>query len=233
MMTLDKLSFASAMKLRSLLLISLCMSLCSCFEIIEEVDLNSDGSGKYEYTINMSQSRTKLDQIIRLDSINGYRVPKKSELKEPLEELIAKANGISGISNAQKSEDFENYIMSFTCDFADIDALNRLVTELRKGNKKVRSDIPEVHFSYDAASKRYIRNGDYSIQADFAQVKEADKVIFDGATFTSIFRSDSELTSYSNNNARLSPNKKALMLKMQVLDLINEKVTMGNTIQLQ
>lgn len=221
------------MKVPSLLLILLCISLSSCFEIIEEVDLNADGSGHYEYTINMSQSRNKLDQIMRLDSINGYRVPKKSELKKPMEELIVKANAVSGISNASKSEDLDNYIVSFECDFQDIDALNRLVTELRKGNKDLRSDIPEEHFSYSPSSKRYVRNGDYSIQADFAKVKEADKVIFDGATFTSIFRSDSELTSFSNSNAKLSPNKKALMLRMQVMDLINEKISMGNTIQLQ
>ncbi len=228
-----KPSFAVDMKLRSILYLSLLVSLTSCFEIIEEVELKDDGSGSYEYTLNVSQSRTKLDQIMRLDSINGYKVPQKTDLKKPLEELIAKSKEISGISNVSKVEDFENYIFSFSCDFKDIDALNRLVAELRRASNDKRTDIPEVHFSYDASSKRYVRNGDYTIKADFGKMKEADRVIFDGATFTSIFRSDNELTSFSNDNARISPNKKALMLRMDVLDLMHEKVSMGNTIHLQ
>jgi len=221
------------MKLHVFLSVFLLVSLSSCFEIIEEVELKDNGSGSYEYTLNVSQSRTKLDQIMRLDSINGYKVPQKSDLKRPLEELIAKSKEIVGISNVAKVEDFENYIFSFSCDFKDIDALNRLVAELRRSSNDKRTDIPEIHFSYDPKSKRYIRNGNYSIQADFGKMKEADKVIFDGATFTSIFRSETELGSFSNDNARISPNKKALMLRMDVLDLVHERVSMGNTIQLQ
>jgi hypothetical protein len=221
------------MKLHAIFILTLLVSLTSCFEIIEEVALNSDGSGSYEYTLNVSQSRTKLDQIMRMDSINGYKVPQKADLKEPLQELIAKAESTDGISNVSKVEDFENYIFSFSCEFKNIESLNTLVAELRRASNDKRTDIPDVHFSYNSGAKRYVRNGDYSIRGDFGKMKDTDKVIFDGATFTSIFRSDAELTSFSNNNAKISPNKKALMIRMNVLDLINEKVSMGNTIQLQ
>ncbi len=226
-------SFAVTMKVHVIFIVSLLFSLTSCFEIIEEVALNADGSGSYEYTLNVSQSRTKLDQIMRMDSINGYKVPQKTDLKEPLQELITKARSIDGISNVGKVEDFENYIFSFSCDFRNVEALNKLVAELRRANNDKRTDIPDVHFSYDAGAKRYVRNGNYSIKADLGKMKATDKVIFDGATFTSIFRSDAELTSFSNIKAKISPNKKALMLRMDVLDLINEKASMGNTIQLQ
>ena len=221
------------MKVHVIFILAIIISLTSCFEIIEEVALNSDGSGSYEYTLNVSQSRTKLDQIMRMDSINGYKVPQKTDLKEPLQKLITKAQSINGISNVGKIEDFDNYIFSFTCDFKNIESLNRLVAELRRASNDTRTDIPDIHFSYDALSKRYVRNGNYSIKGDLGKMKDADKVIFDGATFTSIFRSDAELTSFSNNNAKISPNKKALMLRIDVLDLINEKTSMGNTIQLQ
>lgn len=221
------------MKFQILLLATLVLSLSSCFEIIEEVELHADGSGNYEYTLNLSQSRTKLDQIMRMDSINGYKVPQQDDLKKPLSELISKAQDTDGISNVNKVEDFQNYIFSFSCDFADVDALNRLVAEMRRSNNDKRTDIPDVHFSYDATARQYVRTGDYSIGGDFSKMNDADRVIFDGATFTSIFRSDIELTSFSNNNSRLSPNKKALMLRMDVLDLIHKRANMGNTIQLQ
>ena len=53
-------------------------SFTSCFEIVEEVTLKKDGSGEMSFSINLSQSKTKLNSIMLMDSINGYKVPKKS-----------------------------------------------------------------------------------------------------------------------------------------------------------
>lgn len=213
-------------------LIVLAFALTSCFEIIEEVDLKANGTGTYEYTLNASQSKTRLEQVMRMDSINGYRVPKRDELEEPLAKLMAQAKAVPGISNVQKVEDFDNFIFSFSCDFDDIDALNRLVKRIREETKDKRTDIPYEHFTYDEATGRYFRNGAYHISGDLDRMNEADRLIFDGATFTSIFRSDRPIETFSNAAARLSPSKTALMLRLPVIDLMKERANMGNTIQL-
>ena len=59
----------------------LILLLTSCIEIIEDLKLNSDGSGTFKYSINLSQSKTKTSAILALDSLYGEKVPKISEIK--------------------------------------------------------------------------------------------------------------------------------------------------------
>nr|BFF39643.1 hypothetical protein BACY1_14480 [Tenacibaculum mesophilum] len=54
----------------------------SCFEFVEEVSFNKDGSGSAVLTINLSKSKTKLASIMLLDSINGYKVPSKVTIRK-------------------------------------------------------------------------------------------------------------------------------------------------------
>ena len=57
-------------------LIGLLLLLSSCFDIVEEIDLNENGSGTYGITLNLSQSKIRLSSIMLLDSSQGYKVPK-------------------------------------------------------------------------------------------------------------------------------------------------------------
>ncbi len=221
------------MKSRLFILISLLLTLSSCFEIIEEMEVGADGTGWYEYTVNLSQSRTALNGITRMDSINGYRIPSRAEIDKAFEELVSTAKGIEGISNAVHAASHENYIFIFSVEFTNVDALNKLIATMRERNKNGLTDMPDIHFSYDTKLKRYVRNGKYPVKEHFLKLKKADKAVFNGATFTSIFRSELEVGTWSNKDIKVSPNKKALMLKCDVLDLINEKVNVGNTIQLK
>jgi hypothetical protein len=50
--------------------------LTSCIELIDDITINSDGSGKLKYSINLSSSKTECNSLILLDSLNGYKVPK-------------------------------------------------------------------------------------------------------------------------------------------------------------
>ena len=63
-------------------LLSLILILSSCIEIIDDIKLNLDGSGTFKYNINLSSSRTKVNSIIALDSIDGRKIPSLDEIKE-------------------------------------------------------------------------------------------------------------------------------------------------------
>jgi hypothetical protein len=56
----------------------------SCFEIIEEVNMNEDGTGSFNFTINMSQSKIQINSMFLLDSVNGRPMPKKEDFEKAL-----------------------------------------------------------------------------------------------------------------------------------------------------
>ena len=214
-------------------LFTLALTLTSCFEVIEEFDLSADGSGSYEYTLNMSQSRTRLDQTMLLDSINGHKVPQKEDLKKPISELESRATAAKGISGIQVNEDYENYIFSFKCEFSSVSALNALVNSIQKDNKEVPGNQVLEHFTYDSSTGVFKRNGSYSLKDMYSQMRKTDRAVLEGATFTSIFRTEKEISSYSNQQSKISPSKKALMLKIGVMDMVSGDQNMGNEIQIK
>ncbi len=59
-----------------------------CFEIIEEVSLNEDGSGKVTLTLNLSRSKTRINSIMLLDSVNNYEVPSEQEIRQHFAKMI-------------------------------------------------------------------------------------------------------------------------------------------------
>ena len=100
----------SPMKLRKyflfLFLLIIACTFQSCFEIIEEVEMHSDGTGQLMFTLNLSQSKSKMASIMLLDSINGYKVPSKKDIKKSIDELVADLKKAEGVSNVKKKEDF-------------------------------------------------------------------------------------------------------------------------------
>ena len=83
----------------------LVMLLCpSCFEIIEEVNLNNDGSGSFNFTINMSQSKLNINAMLLLDSVNGRRVPKIADIKKALDEMQVTLTGNNTITDIKSYE---------------------------------------------------------------------------------------------------------------------------------
>ena len=57
------------MKIKYLLLL-LPLFFNSCIEIIDDLTIRNDGSGKLKYTINLSASKLKLNSILALETIS-------------------------------------------------------------------------------------------------------------------------------------------------------------------
>ncbi len=128
--------------------------LSSCFEIIEEINLNEDGSGTFVFTINLSQSKTKLASIMLMDSINNYSVPDRSEVELQMNKFLDFAKNVEGINDIEDTRDFDNFIFSIKCSFDNLATLNLLVSKIKaqyKVDPKINPD--NTHFVYDAESK--------------------------------------------------------------------------------
>jgi len=207
--------------------------LIGCVEIIDDLTLNSDGSGSFKYNVNLSSSKIKINAILALDSLDGKRVPTLDEIKLKIDDLHKKLKLQSGISNSILEADYTNFIFKFSCDFASIEDLQsaiKLIAISENNNKP----IPELDHNWlifgDMQLERSIP--ELTIKKS-KQITAKDQLMLKEGTYTSITRFDKEIESYNNNNAKLSANKKAIMLRTDVYSLTQKPGHLDNLINLK
>ena len=113
-------------KITTIILLFLSLSLTSCFDIIQDLAIKKNGSGKLALTINFSKSKTQLEQLLSQSSIYGFEIPSIHEIDKKLALLKTELTKCQGISNVQISKDFEHYIFKLHCDFIHIDNIAQI-----------------------------------------------------------------------------------------------------------
>jgi hypothetical protein len=215
-------------KITYLLLFSCLLLFQSCFEIIEQVFIKNDGSGNFQLVINLSKSKTRVNSIMKMKTVNGHDVPSKAEISEKVAAIEKTIAGTAGISNVKTNLDFTNYIATLTCDFSKVAQLNTVVKNINdkeKGKQKI-----EKSFDLDAATNMFSRLNKFQFREDYNKMSNADKEIFSGANYTAIYKFEKPVAQVSNKDANVSPSKKAVMLKLNVLDIITNKKSIENKI---
>ncbi|MEO0896245.1 MAG: hypothetical protein AAFY71_07605 [Bacteroidota bacterium] len=212
------------------------VSCTGCFELIEELTLNSDGSGHIAITFNGSQSKGKLNSVMKLETVNGYKVPSKSDINQEFYQLKKDLNAMSGISNVKISLDSDNFIYTVEGDFQNIPALNKALNQVAKSSIEKRNMpyrfTPFDH--YQMSGRKFVRTGpDRDRVPDYQKVKMDDRQIFESGEYRAIYRFEQPIQSVSNDRAVVSKNRKAMMFHASVKELIDSKIPMANTITLQ
>jgi len=216
-------------------LITMLLLCTGCFEILEEINLNPDGSGSMLVTLNMSKSKTKLASIMLLDSINGYKIPSEDDMNEAMKDVVEHLEKTEGISNIKKTKDMDNYLFTIACDFKQVENINDIFKELiEKQNKKGGTAFTTENFAFNETTGTFQRNFKYdsSIKKSFATLNEEDKKIFEDASYTCIYRFKEAVKSVSNENAKIAPNKQAVMLRIDAMSFITGSKNVQNKIQL-
>ncbi|WP_433626626.1 hypothetical protein [Chryseobacterium cucumeris] len=218
--------------LRLFLLCIPLLFLTSCFDILDKVNVKADGTGEYTIILNASKSKTRLASISKMETINGKKVPKKTEIENKINEAARIFKGTPGISNVKTSMDFDNYIIKLSCNFKKIENINAGLEKL-KAQKILGKMVPTQVYSQNLEKKTLIRNKVNTFKADYDKMSKADKEVFTDAKYTSIMQFETPLKSQSNTTYVLSPNKKALKLEADILDIILQKKQIQNTILFQ
>ena len=203
----------------------------SCFEIIEQVFIKNDGSGNFQLIVNMSKSRSRLNSIMKMKKVNGHDVPTKDEMSQKIADIERVFIKTPGINNVKKSIDFDNYIFTLSCNFTSVTKLNTVVKAIKE-NENDKTNINEQFYAWDNITKTFTRLNKNSFKKEYQKLSNADKEVFSSANFTTIFKFESAIASASNKEANLSSNKKAVMLKMNLLDLVTDKKSIENKINL-
>ncbi|REC80406.1 hypothetical protein DRF60_01470 [Chryseobacterium elymi] len=214
-----------------LLLIPLLL-LTSCFDILDKVNVKADGTGEYTIILNASKSKTRLASISKMETINGKKVPKKGEIENKISEAARIFKATPGISNVKTSMDFDNYIIKLSCHFKKIENINAGLEQLKAKNILGKM-IPTQIYSQNLQKKSLVRNKVNTFKADYDKMGKADKEIFNNARYTSVMQFENTVKSQTNSAYLLAPNKKAVKLEADILELIFQKKQLQNTILFQ
>lgn len=179
----------------------------------------------------MSRSKTKINSIMKMKTVNGHDVPTKEDIKKKMAGLETEIKKTAGISNVTTSLDLENFIAAVNCNFSNVNSLNNAVKNINEKEKNNQPGI-EKSYEYDAASKTFSRLNKFSLKDEYQKLSTADREIFSTATYTGIFRFQDNVVAATNNESKVAANKKAVMLKQNALDIITNKRSIENKITL-
>lgn len=206
--------------------------LTSCFDILDKVNVKADGTGEYTIILNASKSKTRLASISKMETINGKKVPKKSEIENKINEAARIFKATPGISNVKTSMDFDNYIIKLSCNFKQIENINAGLEQL-KAKHILGKMIPTQIYSQSIQKKSLTRNKVNTFKADYDKMGKGDREVFNDAKYTSIMQFENTVKSQTNSSYVLAPNKKAVKLEANILDVIFQKKQLQNTILFQ
>ena len=215
------------------LLVVLFSTLSSCIEIIDDITVNNDGSGTFKYTVNLSSSKVKINSILSLDSLDGKKVPSISDISSKLSKLEDQLAEQEGISNLNFTSDYTNFIFKINCDFSSLKSLQSAVKEiaLKENNGKA---IPELDIEWLIFENNYlIRSIPHITIAKASQINKTDTDLMKEGVYTSITRFENEVTESENKSARISKNKKAVMVRTNPYLLIQNPQLLDNTIHIK
>lgn len=204
--------------------------LTSCFDVIDKISLKSDGSGEYSLVLNASKSKTRLESISKMETINGKKVPRKKEIETKLNEAAATFRTVPGISNVKTSLDFNNYIVKLSCSFKKIENINQGLEKL-KSKKILGTMVPTQLYSNNIPAKTFTKNKINTFKNEYDKLSKADKEVFTNARYTSVIQFENTIKSQSNPTYQISPNKKAVKQDGSILDFILQKKQLHNSIR--
>jgi len=149
-----------SIQLSSILFITTILS--SCFEIIEDVKINADGSGTLKYIINFSQSSDKIKSLLSAGDIDRKKIPNESELKADFEKICNTTKKANGISRVVYTSDFNEFIFTYKADFKNLNNINAAIDSIK--SSRGDDSLGFTYFNFDKKSKTFNRKGDDIIE---------------------------------------------------------------------
>ena len=215
------------------LLLFIPLFLTSCIEIIDDLSFNSDGSGTFKYTINLSSSKVKVNSILQLDSLNGKKVLKLPEIKVKINQFKSILASQSGISNVKIEINEPEFIVKLTCDFADV---NKLQDAIKNSLASMDAGIKNsADFSFNWISwngSKLERSVPEFSQNQIRNLKQEEIDLLKTGNYTVISRFYKPVEKYDNSNASISKSRTAVMLKANAFALTKNSKILENTIYL-
>ena len=200
----------------------------SCFEIVEEVKMKTDGSGKMIVTVNMSESKEDLKGYMDSGEIGEMTLPDQKELTSYLSRIENTLESVNGMSNASAEADFNEFIFTFAADFTNVKAMNTAVNKL---TKELSRGMISIDNKYEYANGKFTRSfGSMLSAADYEKLPMMQRFVLESARMVSIYTFSKSVKKMSNENAELSTSNKVVKFKSNLGDIAKGTTSVQNTI---
>jgi hypothetical protein len=210
------------------ILLFITLTMASCFEIIEDINVHKNGSGSYKFIVNLSQSKNQIDKIRTQDSILHFKVPTVATANEKINEVKSKLQMVDGISNVVITQDHTNYIYQLSCNFQKVASLNTAIISIWKTYDK---KAPEGFSLYSYENGILKRNANTTeMQHIVNAAGSQERELLQKANYTVICRFDTTINVSNSMNYTLSPSKKATLYRKDVWSTIADKGISNNII---
>lgn len=204
-----------------------------CVEIIDDLSLNADGSGTFKYTVNLSSSKVKINSILALDTLDGRKVPSLDEIKADIDRLITAFRAKDGISEVTLDANYDDYMFKISCDFNSLSSLQSAIKDVIREETKYK-ESPELDHEWLSLNADVLERSVPQITIEKAkEIKQSDKDLLKEGSYTSITRFNKVIDDFKNQNAMVSKNGMAIMLKTDPYSLIEDHHLLDNTIYLK
>lgn len=215
------------------IVVSLLTLLTGCIEIIDDLTLNLDGSGTLKYNLNLSSSKVKINSLLALDSLDGKKVPSIPEIKSKVLRIERMLNEQEGITAAQIEADYNNFVFKLSCDFNSLEELQSAMKTVVIAENK-NKPIPGLEYNWLTYNDTTLQRSVPEVTIKKSrEIKDGDRNLLKNGSYTSITRFESEVERFDNENARLSANKKAVMIRTDPYSLTQNPHLLDNIIYLK
>jgi hypothetical protein len=217
----------------SFVVVLLLFGLSSCIEIVDDMQMNANGSGTLNYNINLSASKVKINSIFALDSLDGKKVPSKDDVREKILQFKSIFEQQTGIEEVDLSMDFDNFMFKWQVSFANVTALQdamKMTSQKMAGNKKDWFDDQTKWLFW--GENKFTRSVPEIKNDKINQLKTDDRELLKKGTYISITRFETPVLKCDNPNAVISKNKLAVMVRADALSLSQNLNLLENTIYL-
>lgn len=226
----------------------------SCLEMVEEVFLNQDGSGKYMITMDMSElfsdpmmkslieeaakeeANTAADEELEMDSTMYFRdMPQYAELNQEEQALIKDV-----VINMMASESKEKMIIEMVFPFQHIDDFAKMGEAMSKMTEEGGTGAAGLMNTPGMGSQgaQFVLNKRTLSRLPMPDTKELMgqdenmemmKMFFESATYTTIYHLPGKVKNTDIPNARVEG--KTVTIENNLLDLIEGKIKIDGDIK--
>ena len=216
-------------KLGQLCLFLLCISLTSCFELVEQISINEDGTGEMTVTLNMFESKQKLQTFMEApESMHGYKAPDQSEVEAFFEGVVATVSEVEGITNVKSDIYYEDFIFSISGSFDDVSAMEEAVKKFTHGMSR---GVISLKNEYKYEDGVFTRTFESPYKAEnYEEIPMMQRVILKSAKLISVYRFEKEITGMTSADTQLSFDKKEARFESNLSDIVSGAKTINNEI---
>lgn len=194
--------------------------LVSCITFEENYYLKTDGSGSFEFKVDMSQLMSMMKAFQGAGQDSGLNAVDGVDFKKEVEKLKA----IQGITNVKVVEDKEDGLFSMSFDFSDYEALNKAHREALdgEGSNEVLTKKGNAIFFKQITPADLVKQVDASEMDSLSAMMGAE--MLSQFNYEVNFRLEKEVKSVATGarNNYATSNKKSFQLNATVQDIVDK-----------